>query len=180
MPSPPNPSLPLILVLSFASCSTGSPQSTPDQTNGGLLPNRGPLGTSAGGGPPSSLKESSNHPQPQKSLKTLPIPPTSEQLTEHLLSLDLGFNVHSDQLLRESIGVRESHASGEDKLTKDFRWVSESSQVLTSAELRNETSLRTSGATITVTMSGVRAVVDIYLDQNQCHRSFRNSNLISS
>ena len=161
MPSPPNPSLPLILVLSFASCSTGSPQSTPDQPNGGLQPNRGPLGTSTGRGPPSSLKESSNHPQPQKSIKTLPIPPTSEQLTEHLLSLDLGFNVHSDQLLRESIGVREGQASCEDKLTKDFRWVSESNQVLTSGELRSATSLKTSGATITVTMSGVRAVVDM-------------------
>ena len=37
----------------------------------------------------------------------LPIPPSSEQLTEHLLSLDLGFNVLNDQLLRESIGVNQ-------------------------------------------------------------------------
>ena len=54
---------------------------------------------------PSSLKDPSNH-LTQKSLKIppqpLPIPPSSEQLTEHLLSLDLGFNVLNDQLLRES------------------------------------------------------------------------------
>ena len=109
MPSPPNPSLPFILALSLASC-TGPPQNTLSVPNEGLLTTRGPSGTSTGRGPPSSLKDPSIHPT-QKSMKIppkpLPIPPSSEQLTEHLLSLDLGFNVLNDQLLRESIGVNK-------------------------------------------------------------------------
>ena len=104
MPSPPNPSLPFILALSLASC-TGPPQKTLSVPNEGLLTTRGPSGTSTGRGPPSSLKDPSIH--LKKSIEPLPIPPTSEQLTEHLLSLDLGFNVLNDQLLRESIGVIE-------------------------------------------------------------------------
>ena len=109
MPSPPNPSLPLILALSLASC-TGPPQNTLSIPNGGLPTTRGPSGTSSGRGPPSSLKDPSIH-LTQNSMKIppqpLPIPPTSKQLTEHLLSLDLGFNVLNDQLLRESIGVNQ-------------------------------------------------------------------------
>ena len=178
MPSPPNPSLPLILVLSFASCSTGSPQSTPDQPNGGLLPNRGPLGTSAGGGPPSSLKESSNHPQPQKSIKTLPIPPTSEQLTEHLLSLDLGFNVHSDQLLRESIGVRKARkwrGQTNERFQVGFRIQPSAHQRRTEErdEFENFWGDDHSDDEWGESSGG-------FLDQTICQRSFRNSNLISS
>ena len=121
MPSPPNPSLPFILALSLASC-TGPPQNTLSVPNEGLLTTRGPSGTSTGRGPPSSLKDPSIHLQTQKSMKIppqpLPIPPSSEQLTEHLLSLDLGFNVLNDQLLRESIGVIEMAENDEQELTR--------------------------------------------------------------
>lgn len=44
-------------------------------------------------------------PSPSPSPSPNPSPPHSDHLTQQLLSLDLGFNVLNDQLLRETIGV---------------------------------------------------------------------------